>query len=141
MLRRLPGMTFTGPPGMTKDVRLRGLDKGYTQFLINGEPVAGAAPERQMQVDRLPADMIERIEIIRSPTAEYDAGGIGGAINIVLKNRAENLTRLRAAYGKNGRLDAGDVVGQWSRTFEMSTLCWPFLTPSARKTLSKTRKR
>lgn len=118
VLRRLPGMTFTGPAGVTKDIRMRGMDKGYTQFLINGEPLAGAAQERQMQVDRLPADMIERIEIIRNPTAEYDAGGIGGTINIVLKSRAENLTRLRAAYGKNGSLDVGDVIGQWSRRFD-----------------------
>jgi iron complex outermembrane receptor protein len=118
VLRRLPGMTFTGPPGVAKDVRMRGLDKGYTQFLINGEPVPGVAQERQMQVDRLPADMIERIEIIRSPSAEYDASGIGGTINIVLKNRAENLTRLRAAYGRNGRMDIGDVIGQWSRSFD-----------------------
>lgn len=114
VLRRLPGMSFTGPAGVAKDVRMRGLDKGYTMFLINGEPVAGAKQERQMQVDRLPADMIERIEIIRNPTAEYDAGGIGGTINIVLKNRADNLTRLRAAYGKNGSMDIGDVVAQHS---------------------------
>jgi outer membrane receptor for ferrienterochelin and colicins len=115
VLRRLPGMTFTGPAGVSKDVRMRGLDKGYTQFLINGEPVPGASQERQMQVDRLPADMIERIEIIRNPSAEYDASGIGGTINIVLKNRADDLTRLRAAYGRNGSLDVGDVVAQWSR--------------------------
>lgn len=118
VLRRLPGMTFTGPAGVTKDVRMRGLDKGYTQFLINGEPVPGVAQERQMQVDRLPADMIERIEIIRNPSAEYDAIGIAGTINIVLKSRAENLTRLRAAYGKNGSLDVGDVIGQWSHRFD-----------------------
>lgn len=118
VLRRLPGMSFTGPAGVSKDVRMRGLDKGYTLFLINGEPVPGATQERQMQVDRLPADMIERIEIIRNPSAEYDAGGIGGTINIVLKNRAENGTRLRAAYGRNGKLDVGDVVGQWSHSGE-----------------------
>jgi iron complex outermembrane receptor protein len=118
VLRRLPGMGFTGPAGVAKDLRMRGMDKGYTQFLINGESVPGATQERQMQVDRLAADMIERIEIIRNPTAEFDASGIGGTINIVLKNRAEDLTRLRAAYGKNGNLDVGDVIGQWSRRFD-----------------------
>ena len=118
VLRRLPGMTFTGPAGVAKDIRMRGLDKGYTQFLINGEPVPGAAQERQMQVDRLPADMIERIEIIRNPSAEYDASGIGGTINIVLKNKADDLTRLRAAYGRNGSMEVGDVVAQWSRRLE-----------------------
>jgi outer membrane receptor for ferrienterochelin and colicins len=117
VLRRLPGMSVSGPAGVSKDIRMRGLDKGYTQFLINGEPVPGAVQERQMQVDRLPADMIERIEIIRNPSAEYDAHGIGGTINIVLKNKIDNVTRLRAAYGKNGDLDVGDVVGQWNRRF------------------------
>lgn len=118
VLRRLPGMTFTGPAGVSKDIRMRGLEKGYTQFLINGEPVPGATQERQMQVDRLPADMIERIEIIRNASAEYDSAAIGGTVNIVLKNKAEDLTRLRAAYGKNGSLDVGDVVMQWSRSFD-----------------------
>lgn len=117
VLRRLPGTSFTGPAGVTKDIRMRGLDKGYTQFLINGEPVPSAKQERQIQIDRLPADMIERIEIIRNPSAEYDAMGIGGTINIVLKNRADDLTRLRAAWGKNGSLPVGDAVAQWSRRF------------------------
>ncbi|MFN4292317.1 MAG: TonB-dependent receptor plug domain-containing protein [Permianibacter sp.] len=116
VLRRLPGMSFTGPAGVSKDVRMRGLDKGYTQFLINGEPVPGIAQERQMQVDRLPADMIERIEIIRLPTADLTASGIAGTINIVLKRRAEDMTRLRVAYGRNGDENVGDVIGQWSRT-------------------------
>jgi len=118
VLRRLPGMTFTGPAGVAKDIRMRGMDKGYTQFLINGEPVLGVSKDRQMQVDRLPADMIERIEIIRSPNAMSEAGGVGGVINIVLKNRADNLTRLRTAVGRNGDLDVGDAVIQWSRSFD-----------------------
>lgn len=115
VLRRLPGMGFTGPAGVTKDIRFRGLAKGYTQFLINGEPIPTATKERQIQVDRLPADMIERIEVLRSPSAAMDSDGIGGAINIVLKQSADNITRLRAAYGKNGGMGVGDVVGQWSR--------------------------
>lgn len=118
VLRRLPGMTFTGPAGVSKDIRMRGLEKGYTQFMINGEPVPGATQERQMQVDRLPADMIERIEIIRNASAEYDAAAVGGTINIVLKNKVENLTRLRAAFGKNGSLDVGDMVMQWSNRYD-----------------------
>lgn len=118
VLRRLPGMTFTGPAGVVKDIRIRGLDKGYTQFLINGEPVPSATKERQFQVDRLPADMIERIEIVRNPSASMDADGIGGAINIVLKESVDNLTRLRVAVGRNGSLPVGDVVAQISRRLD-----------------------
>lgn len=118
VLRRLPGLAFTGPAGVTKDIRMRGMDKGYTQFLINGQPIPSAKKDRQIQVDRLPADMIECIEIIRNPGATMDSAGVGGTINIVFKSGADDLTRLRAAYGKNGDLNVGDVVLQWSRHYE-----------------------
>jgi len=115
VLKRLPGMGFTGPAGVVKDARIRGLEKGYTLFLINGEPIPTAKKDRQLQVDRIPADMIERIEIIRSPSASMASEGIGGAINIVLKETAINATRLRTAAGKNGSMDVGDALFQWSR--------------------------
>ena len=117
ILKRLTGISFTGPAGVTKDVRMRGLDKGYTQFMINGELVNGATKDRQFQVDRLPADMIERIEIIRAPSAEYDAGNIGGLINIVFKSKVDEITRTRVALGKNGSLDVGDAIVQTSKRF------------------------
>ncbi|MGQ0709767.1 MAG: TonB-dependent receptor plug domain-containing protein [Rhodoferax sp.] len=116
VLRRVVGISITGPAGVSKDARMRGLDKGYTQFLINGEAVPGAVQERQMQVDRLPADMIERIEILRVAPASMPAQGIGGTINIVLKQSSQDYTRLRLAAGKNGTLDVGDAVVQWNHT-------------------------
>ncbi|MDD5328485.1 MAG: TonB-dependent receptor [Sulfuricella sp.] len=85
VLRKLPGVVFGGGPGETKDVSLRGLDKGYTQVLINGGRTLGGGAERAMEMDVLPADLIERIEIIRNPTADQSVDGIGGTINIVLR--------------------------------------------------------
>lgn len=115
VLRRTVGMSFTGPAGVTKDVRMRGLDKGYTLYLINGEAVPSATKDRQFQVDRIPADMIERIEIVRNPSAEYSSEAVGGIINIILKSEIDELTRLRVGYGRNGDLDVGDVVVQSSK--------------------------
>ncbi|MFP1131988.1 TonB-dependent receptor plug domain-containing protein [Asticcacaulis sp. W401b] len=126
VLKRLPGVSFTGPAGVAKDARLRGLDKGYTQYLINGQPVPATNQERQMQVDRLPADMIERIEIIQAPSAEYNSESVGGIINIVLKKSAADQVRLRAGYGRNGDIDVGDVIAQWSHTFDHFDVVMPF---------------
>jgi iron complex outermembrane receptor protein len=69
--------------------RLRGLGGGYTQILLNGEP---APPGFSMDM-LAPAD-IERIEVIKGPTAEF--GGVAGTINIILR-RAPRLkqTELR----------------------------------------------
>lgn len=104
-LRRLPSVTFTGPPGTPKDVRVRGMDKGYTEILIDGEPVATGTKERQIQVDRLPLDMVERIELIRAPGADISNEGMMGAINIVLRDAPDQ--RLASA-----RLVAGRVFGE-----------------------------
>lgn len=99
-LRRLPGVTFTGPPGSPRDVLVRGMDKGYTQILIDGEPVPGGGKERQIQVDRLPLDLIERIEIIRAPTADLPNEGLMGTINIIPREApAKRVASARALYG------------------------------------------
>lgn len=113
VLRRLPGVTFTGPPGTTKDIRMRGLDKGYTQILIDGEPVPGSTGDRQIQVDRLPAQMIERIEIIRNPTADVDSPGIGGTVNIVLKKTpGKPVASASIGAGMTGDEPVGAASGQ-----------------------------
>ncbi|MCD6706512.1 MAG: TonB-dependent receptor [Thiobacillus sp.] len=104
-LRRLPGVTFTGPPGTPKDVRIRGMDKGYTEILIDGESIATGAKERQIQVDRLPLDMVERIELIRAPGADMSNEGMMGAINIVLRD----APNARIA---NARLVTGRIFGE-----------------------------
>ncbi|MEW5710388.1 MAG: TonB-dependent receptor [Pseudomonadota bacterium] len=114
VLRRLPGITYSGPPGVTKDIRVRGLDKGFTQILIDGEPIVGGAKERQIQVDRLPADMIERIELIHNPTADMSADGIGGTVNIVLrKTPAQRVARARIGAGQTGSEEVGEASVQY----------------------------
>lgn len=85
VLRRIAGVTFTGEPSEGKNVRLRGLDTAYTQVLINGQRVPGSGEKREFEIDLIPANMIERIEIIRTPTANIDSQGIAGTINIILK--------------------------------------------------------
>ena len=59
VLKRLPGITIAGAPGRGGDIRMRGLGRGYTQILINGEP----AP-RGFSFDSLPPEQVERIEIM-----------------------------------------------------------------------------
>ncbi|MFN4116863.1 MAG: TonB-dependent receptor plug domain-containing protein, partial [Inhella sp.] len=98
-LRRQPGVSYSGPPGNLKDIRLRGLDKGYTQILVDGEPWLSSTKERQVQVDQLPMSMVERIEIIRSQLPDQAADGVAGAINIVLRRADERELTLRLSAG------------------------------------------
>lgn len=89
MLRRLPGVVFTSDIGEFQAPKLRGLPAGYTQVLVNGEPLPGSSANRQPLVDRIPLALVERIEIVRSPSASMPAAGIAGTINIILKEPVE----------------------------------------------------
>ncbi|MBP7419350.1 MAG: TonB-dependent receptor plug domain-containing protein, partial [Xanthomonadales bacterium] len=75
-LRRVPGVAFTSDIGESDAPQLRGLGQGYTQILINGRPLPGAGNDRTVFVDRIPAEIVDRIEIIRSPSADIDSQGV-----------------------------------------------------------------
>ena len=88
MLKRVPGVTFNSDIGEYDAPRLRGLDSRYTQVLLNGRPIPGSENDGSIAVDRIPAEIIERIEIVRSPSSDISSQGIGGTLNIVLKDDA-----------------------------------------------------
>ena len=88
MLKRISGVAFSGDIGEFEAPQLRGLGSQYTQVLINGKRIPGNNDDRSVLVDRIPAELIERIELVRSPTPDMDAQGIGGTLNLILKDSA-----------------------------------------------------
>ena len=87
-LKRVPGVSFASDVGEYDSPHLRGLGNGFTQVLVNGRPIPGAGNDRTVFVDRIPAEIVDRIEIVRSPSADIDSQGVGGTINIILKDGA-----------------------------------------------------
>lgn len=80
VLKRVPGITVEGVPGRGGEIRMRGLGNGYTQILLNGQPMA-----QGFSLDSLAPNLIERIEISRTATADRSNQAVAGTINIVLK--------------------------------------------------------
>jgi len=109
VLKRLPGVTTGGRPGRGGDVRMRGMGGGYTQILVNGERMPPG-----FSLDQLPPEQVERIEVLRAPTAEYGTRAVAGTINVVLREALKKrLNEFRAGVGvERGRLSPG--IG-WSR--------------------------
>mgnify|MGYP000001301389 CR=1 FL=1 len=74
---------------------------GTKKFLIlqNGRKTAVTRNPKEV-LRSLPAEMVKSIEVITSPGARYDAEGIGGVINIVMRSQYEgHLTTLSASAG------------------------------------------
>jgi len=86
--------------------------------------VPGGEKERNLQVDRLPVALIERIEIIRNSTPEMGDEGIGGIINIVLRAApAKRTSGFTLGLGQQDGNTAGQLSGyQGDRTGALSWL-------------------
>ena len=85
-LKRVPGVTFLSDVIESDGARLRGLDPGYTQILINGERVPGGQSDRSFFLDRIPAELIEQVEIVRSSSARRTGDAVAGSLNIKLRD-------------------------------------------------------
>ena len=104
VLRRLPGVTSPGAPGRGGPPRMRGLGSGYTQLLIDGQRIPPG-----FSLESLTPEQIERIEILRAPTAETGARAIAGTINIITREgfrRRLNDLRLGLSV-ENGQVTPG----------------------------------
>ncbi|MDH7459709.1 outer membrane beta-barrel family protein [Chitinophagaceae bacterium 26-R-25] len=76
------------------NVQLAG--NGGIRFLINGRPSTAFGSNVADVLQSIPASQIKSIEVITNPGAKYDAQGMGGIINIILKTSN--------AKGVNGNL-------------------------------------
>lgn len=101
ILRRLPGVTSGGAPGRGGAPRMRGLGGGYTQLLLDGERVPPG-----FSLESLSPEQIERIEVLRAPTAETGARAMAGTINIITRegfSKKLNDLRLGLEHDEAGR--------------------------------------
>jgi iron complex outermembrane recepter protein len=106
-LKRVPSVTFLSDVIESDGARLRGLEPGYTQILINGEKVPGSNADRSFFLDRIPAELIKQVEIVRSSSARRTGDAVAGTLNIVLRDGYQ----LDGGYIRSGALffDDGKV--------------------------------
>src|ERR1700761_2417775 len=96
MMRKVPLLTVDG----NDNIKLKG--SGNYKILINGKESAMVAKNPSDILKAMPATNVERIEVITTPPAKYDAEGLSGIINIITKR---NLSR-GYNLGLNGRLNS-----------------------------------
>lgn len=90
ILMNLPSITVDPEGG----VSLRG--SSNVRILVDGKPSGLVSFKGSSGLQQLPASMIETVEVITNPSARYEAEGMAGVINIILKK--ENNQGFNASF-------------------------------------------
>ena len=92
LLGTLPSIQVDDEGGIT----MRG--SGNILIYINGRPSNLSGDDTESILSQFPANSIKSVELITNPSSRYDATGVGGIINIILKKNEK--------LGFNGQVDA-----------------------------------
>lgn len=96
-LKRINGINVQYDQGEARFGQVRGTSPDLSSVTVNGNRLPSAEGDiRNVQLDLIPADMIQTIEVNKVVTADMDGDAIGGSINLVTKNtpykRVMNIT-------------------------------------------------
>ena len=113
IIRRQPGVNLSGNSasgarGNNRQIDLRGMGPENTLILIDGKPSSARNAVRygwngdrdtRGETNWVPAEAVERIEILRGPAAaRYGSGAMGGVVNIITKRPTKELKGNLSLY-------------------------------------------
>ncbi len=110
--QELPGLEFTFQMNQQVSLNIQGLGGMAILILVDGERLAGETLDNT-DFQRLTADDIERVEIIKgAASALYGSNSVGAVVNIITKKSPEGWhTNLGTHWGMHGEQRYGGSVG------------------------------
>ncbi len=98
-VKRIPGITMQVDQGEARNVIIRGLAPQLNSVTLNGSRIPSAEGDnRNVQMDLIPSDMIQLIEVNKAVTPDMDADALGGSVNLVTRT-SPNGYRVSATLG------------------------------------------
>jgi vitamin B12 transporter len=99
-LLTVPNIEATNPPGSIPSVYIRGNEGTHTLLLVNGVKVANGG---YANLDAVPLNAVEKVEIIKGPFSSlYGPGAIGGIISVITnKKQSVKSGNLNISYGSH----------------------------------------
>jgi len=118
-VKRIPGITMQVDQGEARNIIVRGMSPQLNSVTLNGSRIPSAEGDnRNVQMDLIPSDMIQTVEVNKAVTPDMEGDALGGSINLITKTAPQGF-RLSATAGSgvnfitdkrilNGSLLVGD---------------------------------
>ncbi|MGJ5642714.1 TonB-dependent receptor [Formosa sp. S-31] len=98
-VKRIPGITMQVDQGEARNIIVRGLAPQLNSVTLNGSRIPSAEGDnRNVQMDLIPSDMIQTVEVNKAVTPDMDADAIGGSVNLITRTSPQGF-RLAATGG------------------------------------------
>ena len=107
-LQRVTGVSLTRVMGEGERIGVRGTTPGQNRTFLNGQNIASAdwwissQPNRGFNYTMLPAELVNKLEVYKTPQADQDEGSLGGAVNIKthrpLQTDTQFIATVQAQY-------------------------------------------
>ncbi|GAA0745514.1 TonB-dependent receptor [Sphingomonas sp. ABOLD] len=81
-IQRIAGVQMSNINGRGSTISIRGLGAQYARTTINGQTFASADFKDGFRYDIIQTDLASAIQVVKSPTADMDTGGLSGTVNI-----------------------------------------------------------
>jgi len=115
-LQRVSGISVVHVAGKDAEIRLRGMAGGYTQILVDGQPVPNG-----FSIEALSPELIDHVDVLRSATADMSTQSVAGTINIIMRRPKKLPPKLKASLTEqdgrptaNASLDVSGRADHWN---------------------------
>lgn len=116
-LKRINGINVQYDQGEARFGQVRGTSADMSSVTIDGNRIPSAEGEtRNVQLDLIPSDMIQMIEVNKVITSDMDGDAIGGSINLITKNTPYERV-LNATLGGGYNMISDKMQGNFGITY------------------------
>ncbi|MDC2890769.1 TonB-dependent receptor plug domain-containing protein [Psychrosphaera algicola] len=107
-LVRLPGIAASRDRGNASRISIRGMGPRLNIATMNNREIVSSEPSRDVRFEQFPAELIDSVEVYKSPMANLAEGGISGLVNMNFVSPLSKGKRTVAISGNVMKNSLGD---------------------------------
>ncbi len=126
-LARLPGLAAQRTDGRSNFISIRGFAADFSGTTLSGREQASTGENRGVEFDQYPAELINGVEVYKTPDASLIGQGLAGTVNLqTIKPLSSNELRMafnaRSETNSNGNINPGQGIGAGGSRLSFSVI-------------------